>query len=319
VSERTGLGAVEVAILSALDSLGARPGRGYVTTTRVLTAVDDAIGLAPGYAYRVVLDLAQAWTVPVTLVSGQGNFGSRQGDPPANFRYTEARLSAAGAVALAAERGASAPVPVGFINGNTYRGGTRPPLRPAGVIAAIREAVRHPDVTDDDLIGIVGPPVFATGHIGVGDLAALADGREAEVRLEADVTVGANGRQVFISDIPAGISIGDAAHNIVQRAKPANLPPNYPGLARAKWLPLADLRDMTTGRHPGGGLLVCTPAKGTPPEELRARLLDIYGVYTTVRVKFPRPLATMIRNWAAAHAAENLDASLTELEHAITR
>ena len=116
-----------------------------------------------------------------TLVSGQGNFGSRQNDPPAGLRYTEARLSEAGAVALAAERGAAAPVPVGLINGNTYREGTRPPFRPAGMIAAIREVIGRPNVTDVELVTIAGPLVFASGHIGRGDLAGLAAGRETKL------------------------------------------------------------------------------------------------------------------------------------------
>jgi restriction system protein len=60
-----------------------------------------------------------------------GNFGSRDGDPPAGWRYTDVRLSPAGQVALAAERGELAPVPVGLITGTTYQFGTRPPFRPA--------------------------------------------------------------------------------------------------------------------------------------------------------------------------------------------
>jgi hypothetical protein len=54
MGERSGVGLVECAILEALDSLGARPGRGYRTNARVLSAVDDRIGLAPGYAYEGV-------------------------------------------------------------------------------------------------------------------------------------------------------------------------------------------------------------------------------------------------------------------------
>jgi DNA gyrase/topoisomerase IV subunit A len=65
----------------------------------VLAAVEDRIGLAPGYAYEVLLDLARPWTMPVSLVSGCGiGIGSRSGSAP-NFRYTESRLSPAGQVA----------------------------------------------------------------------------------------------------------------------------------------------------------------------------------------------------------------------------
>ena len=106
MGERTGVGLVEVAILEALDSIGARLGRRYVKSSRVLDAVDQNFGLAPGYGYEILVDLVQPWKMPVLLVDGQGNFGSHGNDPPANFRYTEARLSSAGQaghLSLAAE------------------------------------------------------------------------------------------------------------------------------------------------------------------------------------------------------------------------
>ena len=37
--------------------------------------------------------MAQTWSMRYTLVDGQGNFGSVDGDSPAAMRYTEARLS----------------------------------------------------------------------------------------------------------------------------------------------------------------------------------------------------------------------------------
>lgn len=158
MGERSGVGLVECGILEALDSLGARPDRPHRRNARVLAAVEDRIGLAPGYAYKVLIDLARPWTMPVSLVSGQGNFGSRGNDRPANHRYTESRLSPAGQVALAAERRELAPVPIGLINGNIYREGTRPPFRPQAIIEAWRQAIQRPRVTSDDLIGIIGPP-----------------------------------------------------------------------------------------------------------------------------------------------------------------
>jgi DNA gyrase/topoisomerase IV subunit A len=316
VGERSGLGEVEIAVLSALDSLGARPGRGYVRSARVLAVIEDLIGLAPGYAYQVLIDLAQPWTVPVTLVSGQGNFGSRGNDPPASFRYTDARLSEAGAVALAAERGELAPVPIGLINGNTYREGTRPPFRAAGVIAAIREVVSSPDAAAAELVSIVGPPVFPTGHAGRGDLEGLAAGQATELRLEADVTISPDGHQVIVENIPFGSTTDDAAIGIANRAEVSRRAERHPDLAQATRLPLSDIRDVTDRDHPNGRF-VCTPARGTSPEELRARLLDIYGVHTTVRAKLPCPLPAMIRTWAATYAAEDLAASLIALEMAL--
>jgi DNA gyrase/topoisomerase IV, subunit A len=81
------------------------------------------LGLARGYAWQVLIDLSQSWKLPVPLVEGRGNFGSRGDDPPASPRYNEVRLSPVGQVALAAERGEIGPVPIGMINGNTHREG----------------------------------------------------------------------------------------------------------------------------------------------------------------------------------------------------
>jgi hypothetical protein len=67
----------------------------------VLEGVEERIGLVPGYAYEVLLDLARPWTMPLLMVDGQGNFGSRGNDPAANYRYTEAGLTRAGQVVLA--------------------------------------------------------------------------------------------------------------------------------------------------------------------------------------------------------------------------
>lgn len=92
MSERTGLDVVDIAILEALDTSQ------YLRCSRALASVEERIGLAPGYAYQVLVDLARPWTMPINLVHGQGNFGSRGNDPPANFRYTQARISRAGRV-----------------------------------------------------------------------------------------------------------------------------------------------------------------------------------------------------------------------------
>jgi hypothetical protein len=150
MGERTGLGVVETALLEALETSR------FLLSAKALARVEERIGLALGYACEVLVDLARPWTMPVHLVQGQGNFGSRGNDPPANFRYTQARITRAGRAALAAERGEMAPVPIAVINGNTYREGLRPPFRPHAVIDAVREVIQRPDVTDAELTGMVG-------------------------------------------------------------------------------------------------------------------------------------------------------------------
>src|SRR5947209_3359191 len=44
--------------------------------------------------YDALVRMSQEWIVRERLVDGQGNFGSVDGDPPAHFRYTEAKLTA---------------------------------------------------------------------------------------------------------------------------------------------------------------------------------------------------------------------------------
>lgn len=106
--------------------------------TGTVRTSEEGIGLAPGYAYDVLLDLARPWRLPVWLVDGLGNYGDLVDRFHSEFRRTMARLSAAGQVALVAERGELAPVPIGLINGITYREGRRPPFRPTRIIEAVR-------------------------------------------------------------------------------------------------------------------------------------------------------------------------------------
>jgi hypothetical protein len=311
MSERTGLGVVEIALLEALETSR------FITSAKALASVDERIGLAPGYAYEVLVDLARPWTMPVNLVQGQGNFGSRGNDPPANFRYTEARITRAGRAALAAERGEMPPVPIAIINGNTYREGLRPPFRPHAIIGAVREVIKRPDVTDAELTGMVGLPYFLTGCTVLGNFTELAAGRRTELRLQSQVRISDDRRTVVIENIPPNSSTDDTARTIASRASASRWASEHPGLHRITQLPLADLRDETSDRASPFGRIVCIPTPGTSPEQLRDMLLDVPGVCTTMPVALPRPLSALIRHWGQTNASEDLLASLATLEQAI--
>jgi DNA gyrase/topoisomerase IV subunit A len=315
MSERSGVGVVECAILEALDALGAQPGQPHRPNGMVLGVVDDLIGLAPGYAYEVLLDLGRPWTMPLTLISARGNFGSRGNDPAANFRYTESGLTQAGQVVLAAERGELAPVPAGLINGSTHRGGTRPPFRPARIIEALRQVIWHSGMTDAELVALVGPPEFGNGCSVTGDFAALAAGRDTVLRLEARVTVGDDG-SVIIENLPPNANPDDIVSDIANRARPQEWASRYPALHRQALLPLKDLRDESSMER-DTDRFVCVPTPGTSPERLRDQLMKVYGVHTTVEAALPQPLAAMLRGWVDAHQDEDLLASLAALEDAI--
>jgi hypothetical protein len=311
MSERTGLGVVEIALLEALETSR------FLRCDKALAKVEERIGLAPGYAYEVLVDLARPWTMPVNLVQGQGNFGSRGNDPPANFRYTEARITRAGRAALAAERGEMAPLPIAIINGNTYREGLRPPFRPHAFIDAVREVIKRPGVTDAELTSMVGLPYFLTGCTVAGDLTALAAGRWTELSLQAQVSISDDRRTVVIENIPPNSSTDDTASTIASRATAPRWASDHPGLHRITHLPLADLRDETSDRSSPFGRIICTPTPGTPPEQLRDMLLEVDGVSTTMPVALPRPLPALIRHWAQTNVSEDLLASLAALEHVI--
>lgn len=314
MGERTGIGLVEATILEVLDSLGGRPGQEYVRCETVLSALEGRIGLAPGYAYEVLLDLARPWKLQVTLISKCGNFGSRGGDPAANFRYTEARLSPAGYVALAAERGQIAPVPIGLINGSTHREGTRPPFRPEGIVGAIQEVIRRPQVTDEEIAAIIGPPDFLTGCEVLGDMTALAAGWPVILTLRARITLDEDHRQVVVGNIPPNVSIYDARASVADRASLPEWAGQHPGLSRIVRLPIEDIKDFSPT---DSDRFVCIPEPGVALEQLRDQLEDVYGISTTMPVALPQPLPDMVRQWAAAHGNEDVLASMTALEDAI--
>ena len=313
MSERSGIGAVQVAILAAIAT---RAGRGFRSNEKMLSQAEPEIGLAPWYAYPVLVDLAQPWKMPVTLIEGRGNFGSRGNDPAASRRYTESRLTDAGRVALAAERRDLAPVPVGLINGTTYRDGTQPPFRPLAVIQAMRHVLRHPKATGQEIIGIIGPPDFITGCTVSGDLAAFAAGHPTELRLQAKITISEDRQAVIVENIPPNISTDDAAASIAMRAEETADLSRPAELREATRLDVRSVRDEGTSHIPDGRI-VCKPAAGTPPEQVRDQLSRVYGVYTMIYVALPRSLPATIRQWVRTNQAEDLATSLTSLETAI--
>ena len=90
---RDGLKPVHRRVLFAMSELNNTFNRPYVKSARV---VGDVIGKyhphGDGAVYDTVVRMAQDFSMRYTLVDGQGNFGSIDGDPPAAMRYTEVRM-----------------------------------------------------------------------------------------------------------------------------------------------------------------------------------------------------------------------------------
>jgi topoisomerase-4 subunit A len=89
-----GLKPVQRRILFAMNAMGLVAGAKHVKSARV---VGDVIGKFHPHgdqaAYDAMVRMAQSFSLRYPLIDGQGNFGSRDDDPPAAMRYTEARLT----------------------------------------------------------------------------------------------------------------------------------------------------------------------------------------------------------------------------------
>src|SRR6478735_1353308 len=92
---RDGLKPAHRRVLYAMSQMGLASNRAYRKCAKV---IGEVIGNYHPHgdqpAYDTLVRLAQDFNMRQTLVDGQGNFGSVDGDPPAAYRYTEARLEA---------------------------------------------------------------------------------------------------------------------------------------------------------------------------------------------------------------------------------
>ena len=99
---RDGLKPVHRRILYAMKEGGYDSTRPFRKSARI---VGDVMGKYHPHGdtaiYDAMVRMAQDFSMRLPLISGQGNFGSMDGDPPAAMRYTEARLASAAETLLA--------------------------------------------------------------------------------------------------------------------------------------------------------------------------------------------------------------------------
>src|SRR5512140_530147 len=188
---RDGLKPVHRRILYSMYEQGHTPDKKYVKSARV---VGDVIGKYHPHGdqsiYDAMVRMAQEFSMRVPLIDGQGNFGSVDGDPPAAYRYTEARLTRSALEVLGDidkdtvdfqanyDNSESEPsvLPAKFpnllVNG---AGGIAvgmatniPPHNLGEVIDACVALIENPGLGIDDLINIIPGPDFPTGGIILG-------------------------------------------------------------------------------------------------------------------------------------------------------
>jgi hypothetical protein len=287
VSPRTGLGALEVAVLAAVAEVGGAPEAEYPWTPRILDVLERDQGIGGRYAYPLLQDLAAPWRLHLPLLDPRGNWGSQHGDPAAAARHTEARLTPIGALALAAERGQIGPVPLGLIEGSLYRDGPVPPFAPDRVLEALTTG--GPDA---------GPPVLPTGGTVEGDVNALLAGRPARLTLAS--TVVADAGSLVLTELPLGVTIDRVVEHLDSRAGVG------PGRRYADYLPagtdpdrapapVIDVRDESSGRH--GIRVVCTLSPGADVEEARRWVRSVWPVTVEVDCLLPAPMRERLETW----------------------
>lgn len=350
MTDRSGLGPIDLAVLQAIDAFTTGHPRRYVVCTRVLSAIEDSTGLGPRYAYEVLLDLARRWVIPVPVVSARGNIDDRdfRASEP---RHVDCRPSRAGQVVLDAEAGRLAPVPVGLINGTGYRGGTQPPLEPARAIAALRHLLDHPDAADSDLLSRAGPPYSVTGCTVTGDLEALAAGQRIMLCQTGQITrtatpvpetvpgprplppeIESGAHQVahaftapdlrhlsrahlVIESLPPGASPAQVCSDLASHTRPDSHHVTRLGHRYDITLPISDLADLSSDGVPVRIAITLRP--GTDPDAARDQLAAFDGITTQAAAAYPAPLAALLRTWVAQYRGADIAASLTKLRDAM--
>jgi len=188
---RDGLKPVHRRILYTQHGLNNTWNRAYIKCARV---VGDVLGRyhphGDSAAYDALVRLAQDFAMRYTLIDGQGNFGSVDGDPAAAYRYTECRMKKIGGELLAdidketvefqpnyddkeqEPRVLPARFPNLLVNGAAGiavgMATNIPPHNLKEVIDATIAVIKKPDITTDELIEIVPGPDFPTAGIICG-------------------------------------------------------------------------------------------------------------------------------------------------------
>jgi DNA gyrase subunit A len=193
--------------------------------------------------YPTLVHMAQPWAMRDTLIDGQGNFGSVEGDPPAAMRYTEARMTHLGAALMTdmekdtvdfvpnydETRTEPTVFPSAFPN-LLVNGGTGiavgmatniPPHNLGEVIDGICAQIDDPDITLDQLREFVKGPDFPTGCaiLGVAGIRQyLETGRGSmKVRGKAGVEeLKGNREQIVITEIPYNVNRATLVERIAQ-------------------------------------------------------------------------------------------------------
>lgn len=231
---RDGLKPSQRRILFAMRQLNLSPGAKHRKCAKICGDTSgDYHPHGETVIYPTLVRLAQDWNMRYTLVNGQGNFGSVDGDSPAAMRYTEARLTAASmhlmedldkdTVDYVPNYDETRKEPLVFpskfpnllCNGSSGiavgMATNIPPHNLGEVTEATLLLLKNRDATIDDIMKVMPAPDFPTGGMicGYGGIKdAFHTGRgKLILRAIMDVETKANGRQsIIVTEIPYNVN-----------------------------------------------------------------------------------------------------------------
>lgn len=291
---RDGLKPVNRRILYAMNKNGWRAPHATVKSAKIVGEVmgnyhphgDSSI-------YDAMVNLAQPWKMRYTLVEGQGNFGSMDGDEPAASRYTEARMDKVGSELLSDIEKETvdfrdnfdgtekepvvlpAAVPNILLNGQmgiaVGMATNIPPHNLGEVVDATVAQIDNPDITLDELLTHIKGPDFPTGaevYGGAPMHQAYETGRgSVTIRAVATIEERKNGRySIVITEVPYGMS----KENFVDKVRELVL--------AKKITHIADARDESAR---GKVRVVVELKKDAYPKKILNQLYKLTGLQTS--------------------------------------
>jgi topoisomerase IV subunit A len=250
---RDGLKPVHRRILYGMQLLRLDPTAAFTKCAKI---VGDVMGSFHPHGDQAIYDalvrLAQDFSQRYPLVDGQGNFGNIDGDNPAAYRYTEARMTTVAQLLLDGidedavdfrpnydgRKTEPSVLPAAFPNmlANGAQGiavgmaTSIPPHNAAELCDAALYLIQHPTATPDQLMTFVPGPDFPTGGIIVEPRASIAEayrtGRGAfrtRAKWEKE-DAGRGGWVVVVTEIPYMVTKGPLIEKIAELLQDKKLP-----------------------------------------------------------------------------------------------
>ncbi len=306
---RDGLKPVQRRVLYAMFREGLLPSRSYSKCAGIVGEVLKKYHPhGDASVYDTLVRLAQQFNLRHPLIDGKGNFGSVDGDPPAAYRYTEARLTQF-AVSMMEDIDRNTVsfhpnfdgktvepdvlptvVPSLLVNGSdgiAVGMATKiPPHNLREVTAALVHLIEHGEASDEhlnaELLELVPGPDFPTGgriHGRRGIVGAYYEGRGViQVRAVADIETTREGRnRIVVTEIPYQVNKARLIEKIADLVKDKRL------------TGISDLRDESDRR---GMRIVIELKRGEEPQVV---LNNLYR-HTALQTSFGMNLLAISRN-----------------------